>query len=216
MERRTFLLLLASASITPMKAVSQAKPARVDVAKLEQILKKEAERNLEKLSKEQVPAYYIAYRVYDTISAEGNSTFGELSRPSVCNRMRWAQVQLRVGSPALDNTHEVKGDDSGAFYNSTKYFKIPLEDNEKAISTALWLNTDEVYKKAVIHFQKVQSQAVTKVASEDKAPDFSTEKREVYHEKPYQEKDVRKYMSELDKRIALYSSYFSNFAKNSK
>ena len=210
MERRTFLLLLASASITPMKAVSQAKPARVDVAKLEQILKKEAERNLEKLSKEQVPAYYIAYRVYDTISAEGNSTFGELSRPSVCNRMRWAQVQLRVGSPALDNTHEVKGDDSGAFYNSTKYVRIPLEDNEKAISTALWLNTDEVYKKAVIHFQKVQSQAVTKVASEDKAPDFSTEKREVYHEKPYQEKDVRKYMSELDKRIALYSSYFNS------
>ncbi|RHJ86598.1 TldD/PmbA family protein [Parabacteroides sp. AM08-6] len=173
---------------------------------LEEILQKEAKRNLEVLSKAEVPAYYISYRVYETTSFNTGSSFGEIFTPYK-NKSRLVQAIVRVGSPERDNTHEIKDNNEDNFFQGNSV-EIPIEDSEEAISLQLWDYTDATYKKAVQRFQKVISEASTKVASEDKAPDFSKEEREVYFEKPISDKAFDKQASELTDRIRHYSSLF--------
>lgn len=174
---------------------------------LEEFLFKKAKENLQQLSKESTPAYYISYRVYEVTDINASSTFGELKSKSH-QKHRLLQTIVRVGSPQLDNTHEIKqSNDRGgnAIYGAVE---IPYENDESTIALILWNQTDQIYKAAVQRYQKVKANLAVVVKSEDKSPDFTSEKAETYSTHPISDKDFLKEQEIMTERIKKYSELF--------
>ena len=174
-----------------------------------QTLKSEAERNLAELKKQPIPAYYISYRVYDQTAHYITATFGDLtmSRP---NKVRNFNAAVRVGSPEMDNTREIKeGNESGyATYNSSGYGTLGIEDNPTAWKTTLWQKTDAMYVEATKRFEKVKANVAVKVSSEDKSNDFSVETPEKYTEKIIHFSDTRFDPKPWEEKLKKYSAIF--------
>lgn len=174
---------------------------------LEEFLFKKAKENLQQLSKESTPAYYISYRVYEVTDINASSIFGELKSKSH-QKHRLLQTIVRVGSPQLDNTHEIKqSNDRGgnAIYGAVE---IPYENDESTIALILWNQTDQIYKAAVQRYQKVKANLAVVVKSEDKSPDFTSEKAETYSTHPISDKDFLKEQEIMTERIKKYSELF--------
>lgn len=174
---------------------------------LEEFLFRKAKENLQQLSKEATPAYYISYRVYEVTETNASSTFGELKSKSH-QKHRLLQTIVRVGSPQLDNTHEIKqSNDRGgnAIYGAVE---IPYENDESTIALILWDQTDQIYKAAVQRYQKVKANLAVVVKSEDKSPDFTSEKTETYSTHPISDKDFLKEQEIMTARIKKYSELF--------
>ena len=174
-----------------------------------QTLKSEADRNLAELQKQPIPAYYISYRVYDLTAHSITASFGDLtiSRPIT---QRIFNVAVRVGSPEMDNTREIKeANERGYFdYNSSGYGMLGLEDNPTAWKTTLWQKTDAMYVEATKRFEKVKANVAVKVSSEDKSNDFSVEKREQYAEKPVKFADAKFDPKPWEEKLKKYSMVF--------
>ncbi len=197
--KKSLILLLAC-------FVVQISFAQDDLLK---VLKSEADRNLAVLQQQAVPAYFISYRVYDTESYFILAKFGNLmiSQP---DQQRLYQPFVRVGSPELDNTHEIKGDDYGSYNDTyTGSNLLVMEPNAVDWKNTLWRKTDELYKNAVKQYEKVKANVAVKVASEDKSKDFTVETPEKYIEKPLTFKDVKPDVKKWEEKLKYYSSLFN-------
>ncbi|MCP9610642.1 TldD/PmbA family protein [Coprobacter tertius] len=170
------------------------------------VLSKEADRNLELLRQEEVPAYYISYRVYQNSDQTFSSQFGGSDTP-VREESRMLHVIVRVGDVQLDNTHEVKGDFFGS-QNEGQSILFPLSDDPEAIRLALWVATDKYYKNAVQRYKKVKANVAVSVEAEDKSPDFTKESAEVYIEKKLTLKDLKYDENEIERKLNKYTSLF--------
>jgi TldD protein len=153
----------------PLAALSS--PPRPDV--LLQAMQRELQRATTSLAKSDPAPYYLSYAVSDgdgtTIAGTGG---GLIALTSVHRRV--ADVMMRVGSSALDNTHSQSrpsGITSGA---------LPLRDDPDAIARVLWLLTDREYEQASGAFLRVKTNQAVQSAEEDKSPDFSQEKPQTY------------------------------------
>ncbi|MCL2651160.1 MAG: TldD/PmbA family protein [Candidatus Azobacteroides sp.] len=171
------------------------------------VLKKEADRNLNVLSKQEVPAYYISYRVYDSESYFIGASFGNITN-SQPDRSRLLQAFVRVGSPQVDNSHEIKG----SFRNNSYYIggnPLVLDNNANILQKALWKKTDELYKNAVKTYQNVQANIAVSVDAEDKSDDFSQEAGAQYYEKPLSLNSMPFNVKEWEDKLRKYSGAFS-------
>ena len=127
---------------------------------------------LEKLEK----PYFVAYRVTEKNSAEATASFGALLSSSSA-RNRFLAVEIRVGSPNLDNSHFLsmsflnRGGLAGGFRGSAD---LPLEDNYRELRRQLWLATDSAYKKALEDLSRKRAALEDKTSTEE-VPDFSQE-----------------------------------------
>ena len=174
-----------------------------------QTLRSEADRNLAELKKQPVPAYYISYRVYDVTAHSISASFGNI-RTSIPYAQRLFNAAVRVGSPEMDNTREIKeGNELGyADYNSSGYGSLGVEDNPAAWKVTLWQKTDAMYVEATKRFEKVKANVAVKVSSEDQSPDFSNETRERYVEKPIKYSDLRFNPRTWEEKLKKYSAIF--------
>jgi len=197
--KKIFALLLVAVFLQQMTAQNL----------LLQTLKSEADRNLAELKKQPVPAYYISYRVYDVATYSISASFGNVMQSSPTTQ-RIFNVSVRVGSPQLDNTHEIKeGNERGyADYNSSGYGTLGLEDNPTAWSVTLWQKTDAMYVEATKRFEKVKANVAVKVSSEDKSPDFSIETPERYVEKPVKFSDLKLDSKAWEEKLKKFSAVF--------
>jgi hypothetical protein len=84
-------------------------------------------------------------------------------------RRRSADVTMRIGSPALDNTHEENR--PSAISSGT----LVLEDDRDAIAHELWRITYEEYRKASKAYVNVKTGKQVHAEEEDTSPDFSQE-----------------------------------------
>lgn len=142
-----------------------AKPAAGVVMKTMQA---ELARATTDLGKEDSPPYYLSYTVYDQNAVVLVGSYGSLLTDASLQR-RQADVVMRVGSAALDNTHgqsRATGMTSGT---------LPLGDDQDAISRVLWELTDREYKRAAPAFLNVRTNTAVRAEEEDKSPDFSKE-----------------------------------------
>ena len=131
-----------------------------------QTMKGEMERASKELAKAEQPPYFLSYTVYDQNMVVLVGAFGSLLTNASAQR-RHADVAMRVGSPALDNTHgqsRPSGMTSGT---------LPLGDNTDAIARVLWELTDREYKRAAPAFLNVKTNTAVRAEEEDKSPDFS-------------------------------------------
>ena len=123
--------------------------------------------------------YYLSYRLNDGQWFQETASFGALENTApaedpLAGRARLLDVSARVGSRALDNTHQVR--DELSFEGRLGTGFLPIEDDLPALKVGIWRATDDAYKSAVKQLIKVKANRAVKVEEEDKANDFSVEK----------------------------------------
>jgi TldD protein len=125
----------------------------------------------------QLPPYFLSYSVSDANALLIRAQYGAIVGSST-NHIRVADVQVRLGSPSLDNTH---GDHRGSAVNS---LDLPLTDDREALARSLWLATNTGYGNALDNYLRVKTEAQVRAKEEDTSPDFSKEPPQVAIGKP--------------------------------
>ena len=122
-------------------------------------------------SGEQPKPYFLSYQVADAETVNITAQFGAVTQ-STGNHTRVADVQVRLGSPVLDNTHGVHRT------SALTTLPLPLTDDRSAIERSLWFATNRGYGKALDALEKVKTEQQVRAKEEDTSADFSTEKPE--------------------------------------
>ena len=131
-------------------------------------MQKELQRASAALAKSDPEPYFMSYSVSDFDDANVAAANGSLV-VSTHEQKRQAEVTMRVGSPALDNTDgqsRASGMTSGI---------LPLSDDPDATARVLWQLTNREYEKAASAFGQVKTRSAVQAEQEDKSPDFSKE-----------------------------------------
>jgi TldD protein len=158
---------LLSAGPAENSASTKGAPAKTGDPILK-VMQAELSRASTSLAKADPAPYFVSYTVNDQDIVVLVGSYGSLLTDAALQR-RQADVVMRVGSPALDNTHgqsRVSGMTSGT---------LPLGDDPDAISRVLWELTDREYKRAAPAFLNVKTNTAVRAEEEDKSPDFSNE-----------------------------------------
>ncbi|WP_321472648.1 metallopeptidase TldD-related protein [uncultured Paludibaculum sp.] len=89
--------------------------------------------------------YYADVAVDDADSFNVSATLGSLYEPNRA-KIRPMRVQVRVGTPQLDNCNSIFAD----YYSGTRYDdgSLPLDNDQVALRTQIWLILDRMYKTA--------------------------------------------------------------------
>ena len=80
-----------------------------------------------------------------------------------------ADVQVRIGSPAEDNTH---GDHRNSALSTVP---LPLSDDRASLARSLWFATNRGYAHALDGYLKVKTDQQVRAKEEDASADFSVE-----------------------------------------
>lgn len=146
------------------------------------VMKAENERQMAVLRMQPEPAYYLAYQLVEqrvvNLQAEGGALVTDSD-----DIARNLDVEVRVGSPELDNTRNLASDDNGLNGPLTRRGVVPFGEDQQAIANALWLETDRRYREAVTALGYVRQDQQT-LKSQQAAPDFAPHGKEVYVEAP--------------------------------
>lgn len=151
--------------------VARAQPQVAPPSAVLAALQGELARSMATFRSQPTPPYFIAYAVTERRSAGARASFGALTGVEE-QRGRGAHVDVRVGTPAFDNTHR-GADGPMSFFGDFSMVTLPLEDDAPAIRHALWRETDRRYKRAVAQLMRAKAAAPLRVAPEDTSPDFS-------------------------------------------
>jgi TldD protein len=165
-------------------------------------MQSELERAKTSLAQSDPAPYFISYEVYDQRTLMVAGTYGTVMTSAVGNH-RWADVTMRVGTPALDNTHNENresGITSGA---------LPLTNDRDAIARTLWELTNREYRRATPAYAKVMTNNSVEAAEEDKSPDFSEEPAQVHLDTPTTPLSYNQ--KEWEDKVRKYSAYFRKF-----
>ena len=171
----------------------------------------ELDRSLPALSKADPADYFISYTVTDRQYSEVTGSNGALLS-STEDRGRWLEVQTRVGTYQLDDTHKLA--DRPPSWTSPGTSAV-LDDDIPILRREIWRETDRQYRAASEALIKVQtSQQVQVQTAEGAAPDFSREEPHTYtgpraeihvDRKPWEE-CVRRYTAAFSKSPAVLNS----------
>jgi TldD protein len=138
-------------------------------------MEKELRRGQSELAKQDPAPYFASYNVTDGESLVILSAQGAILN-STRTHNRAADVSMRIGTPALDNTHDkerASGITSG---------QLPLRDDPDAIARVLWRLTYDEYRKARQAYTNVKTQSAVRAKDEDDSADFSAEQPAIYIE----------------------------------
>ena len=167
------------------------------------VMASELERSLEILSKQPTPAYFLSYEITEERSWLLASSFGKIVA-TANGATRVLDIDLRVGTHNLDNTHPTRGRSrrgTGRFGT----LRIPVS-NPDALRRVLWFETDRKYKDAVERLARVQSEIQVSVDAEDTSADFADAPPERMLEDPVA---VTVDMSGWAERLNRYTALFS-------
>jgi predicted Zn-dependent protease len=182
-----------------------------------QALRAELDRSAAGLKNaEQAPLYYLGYEAYDktaySVTAAEGSVYDEGGSSS-----RLLDVDARVGTPSLDNTHELKGDSSYANSKNQENFALPVEGDAAALRSEIWNLTDRSYKAALDQYAKVKMNKRVTADEEDKSGDFSAAAPSVFYEKASFPEIDKAYFRAMAKRLSEklkpYDFIYDSFVK---
>ncbi len=113
--------------------------------------------------------YFLSYSVSDANQVSIAAQFGAIVSSNESHR-RMADVQVRLGSPTQDNTHDT--------HRGSALTTLPLSltDDRAAIEHSLWFATNRGYGKALDALEKVKTEQQVRAKEEDASADFSAEK----------------------------------------
>ena len=147
----------------------------------EALLVDELDRVSRALAEREDRPYYIALALQDRVGWSLMAREGALGVWKPAAR-RALDVDLRVGTPELDSTHQMRGF-SGLDGTSRERVMLPYEDGaEQAIRHAVWRTVDRHYRDAAERIVMVRAERDVKVAEESQAPDFELRTPAVHRE----------------------------------
>jgi TldD protein len=164
-------LLAAQFAGAPMLVAAPAGNDTPPVSSTDILLKTmqaELARATSELAKSDPAPYFLSYTVSDQNIVVLVGAYGSLLTDGAAQR-RQADVTMRVGSPALDNTH---GQSRPSGISSAS---LPLNDDPDAVARVLWELTDREYKRAAPAYLNVRTNTAVRAEEEDKSPDFTKE-----------------------------------------
>ncbi|MGD0507044.1 MAG: metallopeptidase TldD-related protein [Terriglobales bacterium] len=198
----TIFILLVLVVVLGQQPLSAQTPLSASDDLLLSTMEKELHRGQSELAKQDPAPYFTSYNVTDGESLVVLSAQGAILT-SAHARHRAADVSMRIGAPALDNTHDQErssGITSG---------QLPQRDDPDAIARVLWKLTYEQYRKARQSYTNVKTKTAVRAKDEDDSPDFSQEKPSTYIEKtPSPAFPEQKTWEELARR---YSASFRQY-----
>jgi TldD protein len=163
-----FSLAVQLAGLPLLSAADKDKSPAAAADLLLKTMQKELARASTELAKSDPAPYFLSYTVSDQSLVVLVGAYGSLLTDGAAQR-RQADVVMRVGSPALDNTH---GQSRPSGISSSS---LPLGDDPDAIARVLWELTDREYKRAAPAFLNVRTNTAVRAEEEDKSPDFTRE-----------------------------------------
>ncbi len=110
------------------------------------------------------PVYYLAYQIVETKGFDIWARWGGITRRRH-SLQRIMDLDLRVGSPELDNTHRAAG--AGSTSRA-----VTLGGDVTTLSADMWLESERRYRAAVEQYIKIVTKHAVKVEEEDPSPDF--------------------------------------------
>jgi TldD protein len=171
----------------------------------------ELSRSMQAYSAADPPAYFLSYTVSDRELADVSGSNGALLS-STEDRARWLEVQSRVGSYQVDDSHKL-GDRPPSW--TSPGTNVPIDDDLPVLRREIWRETDRQYRAAAQALIKVKTSEQVQVQTlESTAPDFSSEQAhtsigprvEIHVERKPWEERVRRYTAEFSKSPAVLNS----------
>ena len=147
-------------AIAPL-LMALALPARGDP--LLEAMQAELDRSLAGLADLPEPVYFLAYEVVDSHGVEMHGEDGAFGSHSD-SRMRHFDVDVRVGSPALDNTHPDVEVEDGPLRRTDHV--LPVDGDPRALRMALWKETDRQVRNAHFRLEQIRASKVVRVDDE--------------------------------------------------
>ena len=193
---------LMAACLAPDAGSASSKQTKKPQDSLLPTMERELQRAHDQLGKLDPAAYYLSYSVHDRSNALVIGCQGSLVTSNL-TRTRTADVIIRVGSPALDNSHQRNR--SSAISSG----EIPLDNDADAVAHALWQLTYREYRKASNAFLKVKTSTEVNAQEEDTSPDFSTEAPQVHAD--YRELPPFPDQARLEQMARKYSEPFRKY-----
>ncbi len=211
MSNKAFVLTAALlAAACACRAADRPAPSSPEPAVLT-AMQDELGRSVQAYSAADPTEYFLSYTISDRQVAEVSGSNGALLS-STEDRARWLEVQSRVGSYRLDNTHKL-GDRPPSW--TSPGTTVPIDDDIPVIRREIWRETDRQYRAAAQALIKVKTSEQVQVQTlESTAPDFSSEQAQVsigprveiqVDRKPWEER-VRRYTAEFSKSPAVLNS----------
>lgn len=202
------LIIPISAVFLALQASSLGTSTKAKPDLLLSTMQQELQRAQTSLSKLDPAPYFLSYSVHDRHDQIVTATVGSLAN-SVNIRHRSADVVVRVGNAALDNSHE----QGRASAISTGL--LSLDDDQQAVARDLWRLTYEEYRKASGSYLNIKTGKQVHAAEEDTSADFSQERPQDHSDygeisrlpdQPLLEKLAREYSGYFRKYPFVYSS----------
>lgn len=161
----------------PKIVMTRAQAEKGEPSPVIDILVDELGTNFAQLSDETLdpPAYYLGYDVISSHSLSIDAEDGALLVDDI-DVDRVLDIDVRVGSPDLDNGH-TQGGDYGPGNGLGSGAPIALDDSPTSLAQGIWLDTEAQYDAAVSKFHDVESEVQLRSdTDEPEHPDFSREK----------------------------------------
>lgn len=165
----TTIALVATACLFTVRHLRAATPASAAQDVLLSTMQQELHRAQTELGKLDPAPYFISYSGYDEEVAVAVGMQGSLMN-STHARRRLANVVMRLGTPALDNTHEENR------WSAISSGALPLADDRDALARTLWQMSYQEYRKAARTYLNVKTKTQVQAKEEDTSADFSQEK----------------------------------------
>ncbi len=165
-------------------------------------MQRELQRATAKLGQLDPAPYFASYSIYDQEGTVVVGGLGSLLNSTQFHR-RTGEVTMRVGSAALDNTHQENR------YSGMSSGLIPLQDDPDAVARVLWQLTHEEYRQAAQSYLNVKTAAAVRTKEEDNSPDFAEEKPQTHLE--YTMPTFHLDQKEWEDRVRRYSGYFRKY-----
>ncbi len=158
---------------------------------------------------QQPKPYFLSYAVADSNSISMSAQFGAIVGSNE-SRRRIADVQVRLGTAAEDNTH---GDHRNSALTTVP---LPLTDDGAALARSLWFATNRGYGKALDGYLKVKTEQQVRAKEEDGSADFSSEKAatELLPSPPALVVDRAAWQDRIRELSALFKQYPDVFFNN--
>jgi TldD protein len=140
-------------------------------------MQQELDRNFQILKKSNPPVYFMAYRLSTSEASEASATDGALLTLTPVKSTGYLQIEVRVGSPQLDNFHPTKSHPSRG--NDDRFVGmnvVPMDGDvsRNVLKRNLWMETEKAYRQASAQFGQVLAEQGLST-EEDKCADFSRE-----------------------------------------
>lgn len=172
------------------------------------LLSTEMDREMAGLSKAQLPPYYMSYRVEDEFAHQIVASNGVLIQSSV-QPQRKLTTQVRVGTPQLDNFHNMP--QTAPPQGAT--FLLTMDDNPEMIRRVLWIATDREYNSAVSTYNQILANKSVIIEEGDKAPDYTLQTAHTYYDKPLKKEALQPDMKAWTTRAKKLSARFKPYSE---